>query len=730
MMRLPQIYSPSTAKEVKDNNATMNQKQNHKQNFTANNRPVTGTNLRKWPGRPPLLPNLAGSPISDVSPAQTIQKQTPLSPAGRTIDNIEDKATPVKSFLNSNITPRSSSRKARKDSASSTPNRTPNGTPKTARPISMIDQRERGAEDTYGASGLGIGSANAGNTGRASSVVSDGSRPTRSFRPTSRERNGYNEHTTTPESQPMFFRADDIRPNLASIPSERYVLQGKAPTEMHFGAEDDYGASRSPLGNSPPQEGPRSKFLYANSTAESTPATYRPLTESAVNSLSSALPQRATSPLKDEVLSRRSSLSMASPRRHKRLISNPTAARGQDIKIPEAHSMGQSGLSRRSSLSTPGQQKVSQVKSSGVSAVGSTAIRRSSIALSEGPAMKSPKLRPIVGAVEAQLPSPQTSDPPNTQSPSNSNSPRPGQSKLEHMNELAANARRERKVLDLEISNSSLLAINRTLEREMRKQAADLRRFRRLSRPDRVSAVPSLHSASNALTLLSKTDDHIDSDDYSGRSSPAFSLDDNDDDDDNRSDLSSSSNTSRPDENALSQLHFTRIRAKDSKRLHLDFSRHRTLLIESQKLNQSLKRCLSRTECLIADGKKALEYRVDVHSIENRGGRVLLPDELDGGGIGLQRQGLLSPGIREREEPLWERRGDKSDGEDEEGQIEEEDDRQSSREDETNAHAEIEPTNEWDRIKSDVQTPDELPGGVGHGLREYLSTLGDVWLPS
>lgn len=58
---------------------------------------------------------------------------------------------------------------------------------------------------------------------------------------------------------------------------------------------------------------------------------------------------------------------------------------------------------------------------------------------------------------------------------------------LDELNELAANARRERKVLDLEITNSSLEAINRTLEREMRKQTAELRRYRRLSRSGRLS---------------------------------------------------------------------------------------------------------------------------------------------------------------------------------------------------------------------------------------------------
>ena len=83
-----------------------------------------------------------------------------------------------------------------------------------------------------------------------------------------------------------------------------------------------------------------------------------------------------------------------------------------------------------------------------------------------------------------------------------------------------------------------------------------------------------------------------------------------------------------------------RIRAKDEKRLQLDLSKHQELLIDSQKLNQSLKRCLGWTEELISEGKKALEYQVRVSDIEV-GGRVLAPDEND-----LETthsRGLLSP---------------------------------------------------------------------------------------
>jgi hypothetical protein len=71
-----------------------------------------------------------------------------------------------------------------------------------------------------------------------------------------------------------------------------------------------------------------------------------------------------------------------------------------------------------------------------------------------------------------------------------------------------------------------------------------------------------------------------------------------------------------------------RHRKKDEKRLQLDLSKHQQLLIDSQKMNQSLKRCLGWTEELISEGKKALEYHVRVSDVE-LGGRVLAPDEVE-----------------------------------------------------------------------------------------------------
>jgi hypothetical protein len=73
-----------------------------------------------------------------------------------------------------------------------------------------------------------------------------------------------------------------------------------------------------------------------------------------------------------------------------------------------------------------------------------------------------------------------------------------------------------------------------------------------------------------------------------------------------------------------SDVHY---RAGDEKRFCLDLAKHQELLVDSQKINQSLKRCLSWTEELIQEGKRALEYKVHVSDIEI-GGRVLMSDEL------------------------------------------------------------------------------------------------------
>ncbi|KAF7159667.1 hypothetical protein CNMCM5623_005047 [Aspergillus felis] len=205
-------------------------------------------------------------------------------------------------------------------------------------------------------------------------------------------------------------------------------------------------------------------------------------------------------------------------------------------------------------------------------------------------------------------------------------------------NDVVLNARIERKILDLEISNSSLLAINRTLEREMRKQNAELRRYRRLSRSGRLSMAPSTRSFSGtSLSITNELDEEAS--ELSSIRSPEELSDYSDED-------------SNVDEGILSPdslaEHDARHRVKDEKRFFIDLAKHQELLADSQKINQSLKRCLGWTEELIKEGKKALEYSVHVNDVQ-LGGRVLSPDELLE--EGERARALLSP-VAEPPDPL------------------------------------------------------------------------------
>ncbi|KAJ5262612.1 hypothetical protein N7524_007917 [Penicillium chrysogenum] len=201
--------------------------------------------------------------------------------------------------------------------------------------------------------------------------------------------------------------------------------------------------------------------------------------------------------------------------------------------------------------------------------------------------------------------------------------------KSDGASEAALNARTERKIMDLEISNSSLLAINRTLEREMRQQKAELRRFRRLSRSGWISMAPSTRSFSGAALSVTGELDEGESE-ISNRSQ------------DDVSDISDEDSIA--DESILSPgslaEHDAKHRVNDEKRVMLDLARHQEVLVDSQRMNQSLKRCLGWTEELIKEGQRALEYNVHVQDVE-LGGRVLAPEEL--GEIGESGRGLLSP---------------------------------------------------------------------------------------
>jgi hypothetical protein len=186
--------------------------------------------------------------------------------------------------------------------------------------------------------------------------------------------------------------------------------------------------------------------------------------------------------------------------------------------------------------------------------------------------------------------------------------------------DFAADARRERKVLDLEISNSSLLAINASLEREVRRQKSELKRFRRLSRAGRFSFAPGDRSAgrvSDGLSIVGEEDEE-DAEAVFGPVSGLSDLYDDMSDDDDES-LASSTEPLSP--SGQSQRERNRLE-KDERRLALDLEKHKELLVQSQAMNQSIKRCTYATEDMIREGKRALEYHVRVSDVK-LGGRVL-----------------------------------------------------------------------------------------------------------
>lgn len=229
---------------------------------------------------------------------------------------------------------------------------------------------------------------------------------------------------------------------------------------------------------------------------------------------------------------------------------------------------------------------------------------------------------------------------------------------IERMNELAAIARNERKVLDLEITNSSLAAINRTLEREMRRQTAELRRYKRLSRSGRLSMATGASSRATSGTLsvvdegdgnaLSEENSDIDGEEEDGLDEELTSEEDAIDD-----------GTLSP--NALAE-HDLKHRKKDEKRLRLDLSNHQQLLIDSQNMNQSLKKCLGLTEELINEGRRALEYRVKTSEIGSLAPRVLMPDEFDDDDARVDDEGMSAIGaslLREARKAAQEQHRDK-----------------------------------------------------------------------
>ncbi|KAK0516211.1 hypothetical protein JMJ35_000814 [Cladonia borealis] len=656
MVHSPQTYSPAKTPHGAAN-ATMS---HERQNGVPKRRPVQSSNTQstKWAGRVTHLPKLAGQPA--ISGLATQRADRAVEAVGVERSSVEgSNPTPVKPFLSSNITPRSGSRKARAETASPVPNGTPTRTPNVSRPVSSAEKREMPTEDAQATSGLGLRIASNGRGSRTGSVISDAPSSSISSRPILMERNSASS-IASPDNAPKFFHADDVKASITSKPApERSLPPGSLSAYTQPNDENVLLARTSSFGNSSSTEEQRPKFFYANDANESKSPplrltngslSHRPPLQTIHSAHNGNSPPRAPSPLKEEMIPQTLIAAKPSPRRHTRLVSNGNST----LQSPQAISSGNGNISRRASLNSPKQPySTGHARSTSVNSAGPSPPRKMNIGLSETDSVQRKRAASLIG-VNSSLPRSATSptatqelSPPHVFSPPQSptKAPGPGQSKIDHMNELAANARRERKVLDLEISNSSLLAINRTLEREMRKQTAELRRFRRLSRSGRLSVAPS-RAASGKKSMFSEN-----AAETNDRSSLDSDEEGDDDMEDMLSNLSSTSAASRP---SSTTAHAAHDRFQDPKRIELDLAAHRALLQDSQKLNTSIKRCLEQSENLLESGKRALAYHAEAPEAENLGPRVLTLDEVEHGHFG-QGQGLLSPSLNHVVENPWER---------------------------------------------------------------------------
>ncbi|KAI0505703.1 hypothetical protein F5B22DRAFT_639761 [Xylaria bambusicola] len=511
--------------------------------------------------------------------------------------------------LNSNVTPRSGSRQNRVDSASSTPTGTP------------IHDRSDGFPFS----------------------PDMGRRPTVTFNAVSPDRNMPLKQDIANSKDSKFFHASDAK--MARPTSASKMASPKNPTFFYANGNGIGSKPTSPATLSPPlspglNRSQESKFMYANGTPEVRPSPQPTLSRGSGSngSISSkgptvrpTMPSRPVSPSKLPLHSQssyRNSTGSQSATMHaaaastaRGQVSPPLMSPNPALRRPGTATSRSSGHSRSGSL----------VKGDG--AVESLAPMTPSPMGLFPPANLSPtKAPPLTLASIIQAAEEFTENEPDLdhedehehediaspgdqsvlQSPTKSTG-----SSADPLTELIANARRERKVQDLQIRNASLEAINRSLERQMRKQTAELRRFRRLSRAGHLSLASTTLSSRAPSGAISELDweslglSDLSEEDLSMRELEDESLSDTES---VSSDLSASVLEARDEKH----------RERDEERLKLDLSKHQQILIDSQKINQSIKRCLNWTEELINEGKKALEYQVRVSEIR-LGGRVLDP---------------------------------------------------------------------------------------------------------
>lgn len=480
--------------------------------------------------------------------------------------------------------------------------------------------------------GVGNGMQSKGRASRPNSIVSVGG-TVRSLSPLMRSP-GLGKPPVEESIDSRFFHASDM--SRQEVPPPKKPEPKKTPTFFYADGKQEERAQASSKASSPVLSAvsdKRTSGPWSRTDAATTALRSPPLLSPGLSSLSSSSPFFAQS-------SQPSNPRSASPSKENIHLSYRKGASqifgSRPSPIPSRESDDLSTISERRGSLEPKPYQTPHIKSPSLSSIDSgnsqRSRRRSATTLDTNAPAPSPLSHeaksatfPKLGKPPADLPSIDTSlDPPESRSPGEG-----ALSPTKSVSELAADARRERKVLDLEISNSSLLAINSSLEREIRRQKSELKRFRRLSRAGKLNAAPFDRAArfSEGLSTLGEEDEE--DEDYNAFGPPSGFTDVYDDfsDDDETESITSGSEPLSPSSKQHDRL------AKDEKRLHMDLEKHKELLVQSQMMNQSLKRCMYSTEDMIREGKKALDYHVRVSDVK-LGGRILTGHEDEEGEAG------------------------------------------------------------------------------------------------
>ncbi|KAF2212226.1 hypothetical protein CERZMDRAFT_121180 [Cercospora zeae-maydis SCOH1-5] len=575
-----------------------------------NNRPlrptVASTSTKTRTSQTPFTPRLATTPSTAKPAAPRIVPRAPLlSP------RVRPQETPAKEAPGaSHVTPRSSTRTSRIGVSSGRSSPAIDDTPSDTRPrtglapVDALTSRNHGGGSAVG---FTTGVSSRSRTSRPNSIVSD-TRPKFGRSPPLSRSPDLGQTGASDRLENRFFHASDAK---KQEPVAKKPEPKKPPTFFYADGHEDgkRGPANLPSPRLPAVEQRRPSGVTTNvdpNVAKSPPMLSPAFTSSSAN-MSYFPPTVPLSPLRSPSPSKEN-IHLS----YRKGASQIFGVRPQPRPTPSVHDL----ISRAEMQETRRPSRtLTHRKSSSLSSMASAneqARRRSYTALDdtlpssplthETSQMTSP--HPTIPSIDTSLASPMAIG-----SPSESTL-----SPTKTITQLAADARRERKVLDLEISNSSLLAINASLERELRRQKAELKRFRRLSRAGRLSS--ATHSMPRSLSGDLETLDEDEDDDMDGMPPGWDDAEVSDSEDDS---LVSGSGGRSPDVSS------DRL-AKDEKRLKLDLERHRELLVQSQAMNQSLKRCMYATDDMIRDGKKALEYHVRVSDVK-LGGRILTGED-------------------------------------------------------------------------------------------------------